>query len=84
MSYFNNFIKRNNHNDESNNVKILLLLMVQVRPCPCGDLSFGETFKYTNFTVFLVAKHNLGKVNLESTRPVVFLTNMHAGCLTMC
>ena len=26
-----------------------------------------------------MAKCNLGKVDLESTRPVVFLTNMHAG-----
>ena len=53
MSYYNNFIKRNN-NDESNNVNILLLFMVQVRPRPCSDLSFGETFKYTNnFTVFV-------------------------------
>ena len=29
--------------------------------------------------LFNVAKCNLGKVNLESMRPAVFLTNMHAG-----
>ena len=37
------------------------------------------TYKITLTQMLYVAKCNLGKVNLESMHPAVFLTNMHAG-----
>ena len=37
--------------------------------------------KVPKFFSINVAKRNLGKVNLKSTRPAVFLTSMHAGWL---
>ena len=46
----------------------------------CAPIISDDKLKAaTPGNLLYVAKCNLGKVNLESMRPAVFLTNMHAG-----